>query len=342
MNEAWSRRGIWQRTYEAAHRARLAWWRRRATRVAVPVVSVGNLHWGGTGKTPVVEALAAALRDRGRRVAVISRGYRRSGSGTVIVSRGQGPLVSVARAGDEPFLLASRLPGVGVVVDSDRRRAAEVAIGELEADLLLLDDGFSHLRLARDLDLVVLPTGDPFGGGLLAPGGRLREPLVALRRADAVLVTGAEADFESVEAEVRVTLSQLGVSPRIDTVALESAPVRSATGEPLAAGVPVLAVAGIARAQRFFAAARRCGLDVRGELEFPDHHPYPRRSVARIEQRAAELGVSTVLTTAKDRVKLEGRLATPMVELPLVAQVPDELVDWVCDRVNGVIGKGSR
>lgn len=331
------KRGRWQRLYELGHRLRSSWWSRRAAVAPVPVVSVGNLHWGGTGKTPVVAAIAAALRDRDWRVVIVSRGYGRQGRQVVVVSRGHGPEVDVARAGDEPFLLAELLPGVGVVVARDRRHGAELAVRELGATVLLLDDGFSHLRLARDLDVVLLPVGDPFGGGLLPPGGRLREPLAALSRADVVALVGATA----TPPEVTDELDRLGFGGRREVIPLETRMPAMVDGRDAPPG-PVLLVAGIARPERFFEAARRATGAVVGELRFPDHHAYPPASLERIEQQALELGATSVLTTAKDRVKLLGRLGLPLAELGLEARVSPDLVAWIDQRCRerGVVERG--
>jgi tetraacyldisaccharide 4'-kinase len=196
---------------------------------------------------------------------------------------------------------------------------------------LLLDDGFSHLRLARDVDLVLLPAGDPFGGGLLPPGGRLREPLAALGRADAVALVGAT----EMPADVAGELDRLGFGGRREVIAFETGPATllDGGGPPPA---PVLLVAGIARPERFFEAARRAVGDVVGELHFPDHHAYPPASLARIQKRAAELGAAAVLTTAKDRVKLERRLAMPLAELPLEARPSADLLTWIDRRCREV------
>lgn len=293
-------------------------------RLEVPVVSVGNIHWGGTGKTPVVAALALALRARGWRPAVLSRGYRREGRGTVVASRGAGLLVPWQQVGDEPALLAQTLGGVGVVVDANRRRGARLAIAELGADCILLDDGFSHLALARDFDLVLLPASDPLGGGLLPPGGRLREPVRALARAHAVAVVGGAV----VVPELQATVREAGYGGPLWVVEVDSEPPRrvDGTGD---ATLPFLAVAAIARPERFFESARAAGLDVRRSLALRDHDPYTATTLARIAEVAARCGAGAVVTTAKDRVKLAGRLALPLWEVPIVARLPEDLVDAV-------------
>src|SRR6185436_4296801 len=188
-------RSPWQLLYGGAHGLRRRWYRGRAHRLPRPVVSIGNLHWGGTGKTPLVAAAASHLRDRGLAVCILSRGYASRGRGVRVVSTGEGPLLGPLLAGDEPVLLAGELPGVAVVVGPERHEAGMAALRRLPRppDLFLLDDGFSHLALRRDLDIVVFPAADPFGGGRLFPSGRLREPLAAIARAHAVVLTNAAA-----------------------------------------------------------------------------------------------------------------------------------------------------
>jgi tetraacyldisaccharide 4'-kinase len=324
-------RSPWQLLYGGAHRLRRRWYGRRAARLPRPVVSVGNLHWGGGGKTPLVAALARHLRDRGLAVCVLSRGYGGKGAGIRVVSAGAGPLLGPETAGDEPVLLAEELPGVAVVVGADRRRAGRLALERLAPPpaAFLLDDGFSHLALARDLDLLVFPAADPFAGGRLIPGGRLREPLAAASRASAVFLTGAPGGGPRAESSGPVSGGELAEALR--PYGFRGPGFSSATrvgtavligGQPLAPGSPVLAVAAIARPQDFFASVRGLDFAVMAELRFPDHHPYPPESVARIEAVARASGAACVLVTAKDKVKLAGRLSLPLAVLPVDA-VPE-------------------
>lgn len=331
-------RSPWQLLYGAAHSARERYWESRAARLPRPVVSVGNLHWGGAGKTPVVAAVAAHLRDRGRRVAILSRGYGRvepawEGGRARVVSTGDGPLIGPAHAGDEPVLLAGELPGVAVLVATERYRAGLLALAHLDPapDIFVLDDGFSHLRLARDLDLLVLPAADPWGGGRLAPGGRLREPLAAAGRADAVLVTG-EADAGDGALAARGLAAHGFRGSGFSAPARCGAP-RGADGEPLAAGTSVLLVSGIARPNAFARSAGAFDLRVAGELRFPDHHGYPEASLARIRRAFADSGAQAVLCTAKDQVKLLGRLGLPLAELPLAAEPEPAFWRWLGSRL---------
>ncbi len=328
-------RSPWQRLYGAALAARRRRLTAAAARLPLPVLSVGNLHWGGGGKTPLVIALARRLAAAGRRVAVLSRGYGRHSSGVVLVSRGAGPEVPVAVAGDEPFLIASEVAGVAVVVAERRIEAGRHALAELRPapDLFLLDDGFSHAGLARDLDLLVFPATDPLGGGRLLPSGRLREPLAAVCHADAVLLTGQLGEPTDEAARLAAALAPYGLrGPAFAAPTRIGAPVRAEGGE-LPAGTPVYAVAAIARPAGFFAAARTTGLTVLGELALRDHDPFAPRTVARIERRAAAAGAAFLLVTAKDRAKLAGRTALPLAVLPIVAAPRPEFWGWLDARL---------
>lgn len=322
-------RSPWQRLYGGAHRLRAGWYRTRAGRLPRPVVSVGNLHWGGSGKTPLVAALAAHLRDRGLAVCVLSRGYGGRGRGVRLVSAGAGPLLGPAVAGDEPVLLAREVPGVTVVVGADRRAAGIAALESLSPapQIFLLDDGFSHLALHRDLDLLAFPAADPFGGGRLFPGGRLREPLAAVARATAAILTGATREAEA--GELALALRPWGFTgPGFASVTRTGPPSQTAGG-PLPSGSGVVLVSGVARPAAFRAAAGALGYPILGELCFPDHHRYPPSSLQAIRSLAARSGAEAVLTTAKDQVKLESRLGLPLAVLPVAAAPEPAFWRWL-------------
>ena len=197
-------RSPWQLFYGAIHAARRRWYRARARHLPRPVISIGNLHFGGTGKTPMTIAVAGHLRDRGLRVAILSRGYRRArGADVRVVSTGDGPLLGPRSAGDEPVLMAGGAAGRRRAgrSGSHRRRAACDDSPAGPPDVFVLDDGFSHLGLARDLDLLLFPVSDPFAGGR-APSGRLREPLASVSRAGAVVLTGVSEGGGRAGAEL--------------------------------------------------------------------------------------------------------------------------------------------
>jgi tetraacyldisaccharide 4'-kinase len=327
----------WQLLYGGAHRLRREWYRTRARRLPRPVVSVGNLHWGGSGKTPLVAAIAAHLRDRGVAVCILSRGYASQGEGVRVVSTGEGPLLGPLIAGDEPVLLAGELPGVAVVVGPDRHRDGLQALRRLEPapDLFLLDDGFSHLRLHRDLDLVASPAADPFGGGRLPPSGRLREPLAAIARADAAILTGAPAGAPSGAAFAEALRPYGFTGPGFVSRTVPGAVAQIGGGE-LPAGSRVFLVTAIARPEAFSALVQSLGFEVAGELAFPDHHRYPPASLARIDDAFRASGAAAVLTTSKDRVKLHGRLDLPLAELPIRAEPEPAFWGWLDGEVKRI------
>jgi tetraacyldisaccharide 4'-kinase len=279
-------------------------------RLAGPVVSVGNLGVGGSGKTPVVEAIARLLRDKGEPVAILSRGYRGRFSGdALVVSDGSSVLATAAEAGDEPVMLARALPGVVVAVGRRRDvvgRAVEARFGRR---VHVLDDGFQHLRLERDLDVVCLDVRDLEDQPL--PAGRLRERPAALSRADLVLLTRLEA---ASEAELRALETRLGPER---TLRVERRVTGCTTLAGAAAERPARAfvLAAIARPERLERDVASLGGAIAGRAFFRDHHAWSAAELAAVARDARAAGADAIVTTAKDAVRLEG---APLPELPLV------------------------
>jgi tetraacyldisaccharide 4'-kinase len=281
----------------------------RRKRLVQRVISVGNITLGGTGKTPTVMQIAGVLLHHHRLPAIISRGYRRKDeSAVVVVSDGQRVLVDETVGGDEPVLIGSKLRGAPVVAGSDRFRTALASHQQFGNDTVILDDGFQHIRLHRDLDIVLIDGADPFGNGRLFPAGILREPLSALRRAHAILITGADRarDLNALKNTInRWTQAPLFTS-RQDPVDL----VDVTTGETkqLAAlrNSAVLAFSGIARPLSFTTLLRNLGVHLRSELAYGDHYRYTKSDLAEIFQQAADAKVSMIVTTEKDAVRLKG------------------------------------
>lgn len=304
-------------------RARLyASGRRASHRLAHPVISVGNITLGGTGKTPFVEFLARRLRFEGRRPAVLSRGYGRRSQGVRIVSRGEGPLVGAEEGGDEPVALARRLPGVLVVV-AERRIEAGRAAEALGADVFLLDDGYQHLALRRDLDLLLLDARDPFGSGRFPPRGRLREPLSALARADAFVFT--RVDRQSPSADAHAILKEWNADAPVFTARIRPVGLADEKGSPIE-GAAILrrrfvAVCGVARPEDFAASLKDLDLAPEESFVFPDHHHYGARELVRIRRAADRTGSAWIATTEKDAVKLEGRISLPVLSVRLGVDV---------------------
>jgi tetraacyldisaccharide 4'-kinase len=298
--------------YRAGFLAREAAYRRgwlARGRLSCAVVSVGNLAVGGTGKTPTVEMVARWLAEDGRRVAILSRGYgRRSGGPVELVSDGGEPRLSAERAGDEPLLLARRLPGVAVVVGADRLAAGRWAVSELQPDVVLLDDGFQQRRLLKDLEIVCLDARAPWGPGGLFPRGTLREPPSALARADLVVLTRADGrrNLAGMFQEIR---QYAGAAPCLAAdYAIEGLrDLHSGTPHPREAirARGVLAFAGIAAPERLAEALAGLGAIVRGVVAFPDHHRYTLHDLDAVTRRARALGASLLVTTEKDAVRLE-------------------------------------
>src|SRR5438876_1006567 len=231
------------RLYGLAMRARAALYSRgllRQQSLPCRVISVGNLTLGGTGKTPVVIALAKALRDRGRKVAVISRGYkRRSGASVLEISDGHALRGHPDDSGDEPFLIAQRCPGVPVAVGANRPLVGRYLVDRYRVDTVILDDGYQHMALRRDMDILVLDASAPFGNGYLVPRGRLREPLSAIGRASAVLVT---RDSQGDLGRIRRLAEQAGVDRIVTTEkdAVKLAPLITSLPNIPSPGAPVV------------------------------------------------------------------------------------------------------
>ncbi|MCW5892592.1 MAG: tetraacyldisaccharide 4'-kinase [bacterium] len=264
-----------------------------ATRVPAHVVSVGNLTVGGSGKTPLTLWIAEQLQARGHRVAIVARGYRKRLRGVVVVSAGHGPLVSAADGGDEAVMLAHRF--AGPVVTAERRaEGAAHACTALGCDTIVLDDGFQHRALRRDVDVAVV-ADDPAAAHLL-PAGSRREPWSALQRAQLVVAMDGAAVPVPGHPVVRAATQPL---------ALVTAHADGWEASPLAAlaGAEVVAVAGVARPGRFVATLEALGARVVATLAFPDHHAYGPADLAAIGAVAAR---GRLVTTEKDLVKLGG------------------------------------
>ena len=330
-------RSPWQRFYGWAHGRRRRYWATRSESLNRPTVSVGNLHWGGSGKTPTVIAAACGLTAQGPsgpglRVAVLSRGYLRRERAPLVVSLGDGPLAKVEEAGDEPLMIAEQAPGVAVVVGADRRAAAALALSrDPSIDVFVLDDGFSHLRVRRDVEILTFPAADPFAGGLLLPGGRLREPLNMVRLADAAVLNGLETGSAPPD-DFEATLRRHGFAGKVFTSSLNAEVVGGPSPRR-----PLL-VTGIARPDRVVRTAEAAGLECVDHLRFPDHHRYPDRSLNTIATACTRHRCDAVLTTSKDAVKLRGRLpegALPLLELKVEARLDGDFLPWLAGRLGG-------
>ena len=325
-----SRTGLLSGVYGRVTQARRDWYSRRSDRrrrLHHAVISVGNLVSGGSGKTPVVAAIARMLRERGERPVILTRGYgrRERVEGVLVVSDGERVLEPVARSGDEPQLLARTLGGIPVLVSPDRYLAGSLAEHQFGATVSLLDDGFQHVQLERDIDLLLVSPEDLQDRVL--PSGHLREPLGAARFAHALLVTGADEEVTQVARELGHERA-FRVSPRYADLKgprrTEDRPRR------------VVAFAGIARPERFFLALRTLGWDVARELTYRDHHWFTARDLETIRRAARESDASAIITTEKDAVRLPTATHDiPMLVLPMTVEIEPAGVfeSWLLERL---------
>lgn len=305
----------------------------RPRRLPCKVVSVGNLTVGGTGKTPTAAWIALALQRRGHRVAIASRGYRRSsGESVEIVSDGMRILGSVARCGDEPMLLAALAPGVPVLVGRRRDAVGLRAVSAFGAQVLVLDDGFQHHRLHRDLDMVTVHGRAGFGNRRVLPAGPLREPASALAAADAVIIV--DGPLSAADA---AWLERHAARTRCFQVRRHAARLRPLGGGAprrldSLAGRPVGLLCGLARPESFRETVESLGARIQAERFFPDHHAYRSRELGDLAARA-----DLWLTTEKDAGKIlpgwvEGA-EMQVLGLDTEMEEPELFLDWVEERL---------
>ena len=274
------------------------------TQLPCPVVSVGNITVGGTGKTPLVMALATGLQDRGISVAILSRGYKGKRASGQVVSDGKTIYLSSEEAGDEPYLLATRLKNTPVLIGKDRINNGRIALQRFGNRGILLDDGFQHLPLYRDLNIVLVDSTIGFGDHYLLPRGILREPLSHLRRADLFLLTKVE-NPEACQPLERL-IRKIHPSAPVFHSCYEASGLIGPHGEwealPSLKGKKVLALSGIANPSSFLSLLIKCGMKVIKEAIFPDHYRYTQKDIVAIEEEGK--GADSIVTTEKDLVRL--------------------------------------
>ncbi len=342
--------------YAGVTRARLAAYRRgwfAVSKLPVPVISVGNLTTGGTGKTPLVEwicrkvavasdeiAGVATKVETKRNVCVLTRGYGRKDPKTqVVVSDGNRLLASEEEAGDEPFLLARNLLGISAVIANPNRVAAgQWAIENLNTGVFVLDDGFQHLRLARDLDIVTIDATNPWGGGNLLPYGRLRETTNGLARADCVVITRADQakDLAAVRSEVESVVGSLPIlTSRMIDSGFRRLDGSSADRESICLE-QIAAFCGVGNPESFFEQARRAGCAPMLTRAFADHHKYKQPELDALINEARAAGAEALVTTAKDAIRLANlKLELPCYVLEIEISIDDE--DRLIELMNTVV-----
>ena len=317
------------------------------------VISVGNITAGGTGKTPVVEIFARELQKSGRKVAILSRGYRKRElpwyqrlfreklEPPRVVSNGKHLLLDSEMGGDEPYMLASNLPGVVVLVDKNRVKSGRFAVKRFGCDTLILDDGFQYLKLRHRLEIVLVDKTNPFGNENLLPRGILREPIRNLKRADFIFITKSDGSSEELRARIRALNSRAEIiecchKPRFlqNVYTAEHIPLDWLKGR------TVTSLSGIAVPQSFENSLRAMGAKVVHCERYADHHRYNAQEIIDAVNRASDLHAEALLTTEKDAVRFPRLESTPVpvyylrvdIELLNGAENFHEAVEHICFR----------
>lgn len=317
------------------------------------VISIGNITAGGTGKTPVTEIFARTLAAEGRKVAILSRGYRRKEAPwwqrlftqvvekPLVVSDGKRVLLDSTMGGDEPYMLASNLPGVAVVVDRNRVKAGRYAVRRLGCDTLILDDGFQYKKLKHSIEVVLVDATNPFGNGNMLPRGILREPARNLKRADIVFLTKCRGDVSAVKEEIRrynttAEIVECNHSPRVlkDVWSREEFPLDWLDGK------TVCTLSGIASPKGFENSLRHLGAKVVWCERYADHHRYDPSEVLYALNRTADMGADALVTTEKDAVRFPRLETTPVrclylriaIEILAGGESFTQLINRICFR----------
>ncbi len=326
--------------YELAVRLRVAAYEteyRKPKRLSATVIAIGNITLGGTGKTPMVAYIARYVKSEDHSVAVLTRGYGRTSSGMRVLNA-EGDSTHNCKAhnsysefGDEPVMLARALPDIPIVINKDRYEGGRWAIDALGAEVLVLDDAYQHLALARDLNILLIDATDPFGGFEMVPFGRLREPLYAVKRADLVIITRADKPFDQDQANAIIKHFCGNKVPVMHAYASITHLRHIETGEMYETnqftGWNAAVVCGIGNPQAFADDILQVGINIVSENFFPDHHAFTEQDLDRVTHAAQDAGADLIITTEKDAVRLEGLKhgAVPVYAAQLEIQSEDDV-----------------
>ena len=321
--------------------------------LGIQVISIGNVTAGGTGKTPVTEIFARTLAAEGRRVAILSRGYRRKEAPwwqrlftqvivpPLVVSDGKHVLLDAETGGDEPYMLASNLPGVAVVVDRNRVKAGRYAIKKFGCDTLILDDGFQYQKLKHSVEVVLVDSTNPFGNGHMLPRGVLREPARNLKRADIIFLTKCRGDVSAVREEVRkyntrAEIVECNHTPKVlkDVWSREEFPLDWLKGK------TTCTLSGIASPKGFENSLRHLGAKVVWCERYADHHRYDSSQILYALNRTADMGADALVTTEKDAVRFPRFETSPVrclylriaIEILAGGQNFTDIINRICFR----------
>lgn len=321
--------------------------------LGIQVISIGNVTAGGTGKTPVTEIFARTLAAQGRKVAILSRGYRRKEAPLwqrifsqvvnppLVVSDGKHVLLDSETGGDEPYMLASNLPGVAVVVDRNRVKAGRYAINRLGCDTIILDDGFQYQKLKHSIEVVLVDSTNPFGNGNMLPRGILREPAKNLKRADIIFLTKCRGDVSAVKDEIRkynttAEIVECNHTPKVlkDVWSREEYPLDWLKGKTLCT------LSGIASPKGFENSLRHLGSKVVWCERYADHHRYAASEILYALNRSADMDADALVTTEKDAVRFPRFETSPVkclylriaIEILSGAENFDSIINRICFR----------
>ena len=319
--------------YAVGQRVRAGLYRQNifhSRRLNCRVISIGNLTLGGTGKTPTVMLVADTLRRKGFKPAILSRGYGgRSQKSVNVVNDGQQTLLPPEAVGDEPVMMARRLKDIPVLTGRVRYETGKYAIEHFGADVLILDDGYQHLPLHRDLNILLCDATHPFGNGIVFPAGDLREPLSALRRADVICLTRCRGDDPTgrVDGHNRKQVPVIKTGMRVQSV------IELKSGEEMEVEAiqnkTVAAFCGIARPLDFFHMLEQVPVQMVKQDHFPDHHDYSIGELTAIEDRARQAGAQCIVTTEKDAVKLKGHaFDLPVYAVRIALEILEGQEQW--------------
>lgn len=301
----------------------------RQHRLPCRVISLGNITVGGTGKTPTAQVLASTIRDMGCRVVILNRGYRAAWKKQVgLVSDGRKIYMSVPEAGDEAYLLAKNLPGVAVVIGRNRSVTGEYAVRKLKAEVIILDDGYQHWQLARDLDIVLIDTLNVFGNNFLLPRGTLREPLINLNRAQAFLLTKVDQSTDGARDALKEVLTKYNDQALIvesvhrpqGLIEIEDwykGSIHQTISLDTLLNKKVVAFSGIGNPSSFEQTIMDVGAELVDSVRYPDHHDYTMSEMQDIMERVCRIGAEALLTTEKDAVKIPSEFIHSERALPL-------------------------
>lgn len=315
---------------------------RKKYKLNVPVISVGNLTFGGTGKTPAVQKICRILDNQRKKVVILSRGHNGTAKGCVIVSDGLSILSNADESGDEPMLLAASLPGVPVIVGKDRRESGRLACSRFDPDVIVLDDGLQYWQLHRDNDIVVLDASKPFGSGYVMPMGDLREPVSGLKRADIVLLTNTQELDDSAYDKILKTVSRMAPNAGIYRSAHTPVCINKVDSSKSYAlewikGREILAFSGIGKPSAFTDMLESLGALVINNLVFQDHYRYTVEDIERINNEYNSCGAKIILTTEKDAARIGENCSIPnLYTLSIELEIYEEkrFTEHISNRLN--------